>query len=93
MLTVALFWFICAIAAATIANARGTKDGGAVAYFIGGLVFGPIAVLMACVMPTRSQVYAANVKTTSCPHCLSEIPAAASACRYCQRDVRPAIDA
>lgn len=28
--------------------------------------------------------------TRPCPHCLSEIPLAASACAYCTRDVQPA---
>jgi len=30
-------------------------------------------------------------ETQQCPHCLSEIPIAASVCRYCQRDVPSAI--
>lgn len=28
--------------------------------------------------------------TKPCPHCLSEIPSAATVCAYCTRDVRPA---
>lgn len=46
--------------------------------------FGPIPLLALAFMPGRQHRIG---ESRQCPHCISEIPKAASVCRYCQRDL------
>lgn len=95
------FWIICAIVSGLIASARGLNGCG---YTILGFVLGPFGVLMACVIPspkTANVVYVqpsqgygqpslpSSMPMRTCPECLSDIPAEAKVCRYCQRSSEP----
>lgn len=55
----------------------------AVVYF---LVVVPFSTLLERFKPTASE----PTPVHDCPHCLSSIPQAASACAFCTRDVAPA---
>lgn len=90
-------WGLCGILAGAIASSRGA--GGCFGAILGFLL-GPIGVIIACVLPSNRavpvviqnagpavppSVESGNQQT--CPHCRSYIPAAATVCRYCQRDI------
>jgi hypothetical protein len=62
--------------------------------------FHPFALAFGCLLPSlvlSPLVYWSSgwiirrslVRTKACKHCASNIPASASVCRYCQRDVAP----
>jgi hypothetical protein len=93
-----VIWIICAIVSGVIASSRGLS--GCLYSFL-GFIIGPFGVLMACVMPSPNRVDAVYARVTppvrvgppqmtrKCPECLSDIPAAARVCRYCQRESQP----
>lgn len=70
----AVIWFCCALISEAIAEKRGVK----LIYFVVGLIFGPLAIIMAVSTPgTR----------ISCPTCKEFIDKNAAACPHCQRDI------
>lgn len=69
----ATIWIIFGLLTAGIANSRGENAAG---WFIGGALFGPLAVL-----------YAYFRAGLACPHCRSRVPYDASVCPKCQRDL------
>jgi len=79
-------WLACAFFAAVIAKMRNVDEGGFV-YFVLGVLFGPFALIAACVAPGYPRPFPKAIKTRLCPFCLSEIKAAATVCRHCQREV------
>jgi len=80
-----LFGLIFAAATSKIAESKGYTF--TFPWALSGLLFGPIALLVAVAVPKREF---GGSKLTTCVHCQSKIPVDASVCRYCQRDVEPA---
>jgi uncharacterized oligopeptide transporter (OPT) family protein len=77
-----IFWALCGIAAAMIASSKSRSVGG---WFFGGLLFGPLGVLIvACLSPITTT---ADEGGRPCPHCAETIKRAAVVCRFCGRDV------
>jgi large conductance mechanosensitive channel len=77
-------------------------SGGPLSFVIGGRVFdtagilvsgiGLVLVLAAAayyVHLNRGTLWQDESEVTTCSHCLSEIPATATVCSYCTRDLRP----
>lgn len=87
-------WVLCIICTSMIAAAKGYNG------FLWGLLgffFGIFALIVAAVMPSKNpqlvQIVQAPLERPvegpqqTCPLCFSHIPAAATVCRFCQRDV------
>lgn len=65
-------WPVFAVGCAFAAEKRG---GNSLTWFILGLIFGPLAFIVAIVSGKR------------CPHCLSTMPKEAKVCASCGKDV------
>lgn len=91
---VMMFWILCGLAAAFVANAKGRSGFG---WLLLGLLFGPIALLASAVAsPDRTsrerretRALLQSGKGRPCPACAEVIRAEASRCRYCNSDVDP----
>jgi hypothetical protein len=70
-MTYLLIWLICGIVAAGIYM---SKDRSPVGAFIGGLILGPIAVLLALLTPHSGK---------KCPACAEYVQRAATVCKHC----------
>ncbi len=79
-------------------------SGGPLSFVIGGRVFETAGVLVAGVAlilvgaaatyyihRNDAELWQDESDLATCSHCLSEIPAAATVCSYCTRDVRPQV--
>ena len=75
-----LLW---ALLGGAIGVAAGKKKGfpmaGAV---VGGILLGPLAVLMFAIAPSKEQ--------RKCPHCAEWVKAEATVCKHCHKDIPPA---
>lgn len=69
---IVVFWVLFGLLAAYVASNRGE---GAVTWFIFGVLFGPIALVLALFTGQR------------CPHCQTRISRQASVCPNCQREI------
>lgn len=99
MLIAFVIWVTCMIATPVVASARGMNG---CIWAIVGFFFGFFGLLFACIWPSPkpqlvqvigsglpSQPALSAGPTRLCPACLSDIPAAATVCRYCQRESAP----
>lgn len=83
-----IIWFFFGICSAMIASGKGRSSG---AWFVLGLIFGPVALLLAMIVSNdhvgleRQGLREGTL--TKCPHCGGAISLHVSACRHCGRDV------
>ena len=80
-----IIWIVCGIGAAAIASSKGRSAG---AWFLGGLLLGPIGLLIVGFMGAP----APNVSSVrKCPFCAETILREAKVCKHCGREVEPVI--
>jgi hypothetical protein len=53
----------------------------------GGLTLLTLLAAAAFFLRNRDEAFWGDSETVQCPHCLSEVPAAARVCSYCTRDI------
>lgn len=84
-----ILWAACSVFAAMIASA---KNRSAIAWFVSGFLFGPLAVLAVGLMPSvplspDEKAKAEGLK--KCPFCAELIKQDAKVCRFCSKDQKP----
>ncbi len=77
LIAIFIFWLLCGIGAAAIANSKGANGG---LYFLFGILFGPLGVL--------GSLFASG---KTCPYCRSRIYAKAIICPRCHRDLAASV--
>ena len=89
-----IVWLLCAVIGAVISGNKGRGAGGG---FFLGLLFGPLGILLAAVLPAVNtqppsearQLAGGTVK--KCPFCAELIRLEATVCKHCGRDVPGAV--
>lgn len=79
-----IFWIICAIVTAVIANAKGRNSG---SWLIIGFVLGIFGIILIACMPSEKPVVVTSPDdgdSKICPQCAEKVKRAAKVCRYCQ---------
>lgn len=80
-----IIWIVCGIGAAAIASSKGRSAG---AWLLGGLLLGPIGLLIVGFMGAP----APDVTTVrKCPFCAETILREAKVCKHCGREVEPVV--
>ena len=77
-----LFWIVLGALIGVAAAQR--KGFSVVGGIIGGMLLGPLAVLMFAVSGVGGKP-----TTRKCPHCAEWVQAAAKVCKHCHRDIPP----
>jgi hypothetical protein len=80
-------WLACGFGAMAIADAK--KLNGC-AWFLIGVMMGPIGLLIAIGMPNQATVRETGGARMPCPSCAELIQPAAVRCRFCGHDMRDA---
>ena len=75
-----IIWIVCGIGAAAIASSKGRSAG---AWFLGGLLLGPIGLLIVGFMREVEPVVAPK-NTVTCPKCGAEVAIGSTWCQRCQ---------
>jgi hypothetical protein len=82
-----MFWMFWAVLGALIGVAAAQRNGfSVVGGAIGGLLLGPLALLLFLVTGITT-----TDENKKCPHCAEFIKAEAKACKHCGRDVAPVV--
>lgn len=92
-----VLWFVCGLVAAYIYGKKGRSGA---AGFLGGMLLGPIGIVLALVSGDDKQALEKKAaeevqekirhgEAQRCPHCGSILEPDVSVCRFCGRDVRP----
>ena len=76
-----IIWIVCGIGAAAIASSKGRSAG---AWFLGGLLLGPIGLLIVGFMGAPAPSVSSVRK---CPFCAETILREAKVCKHCGREV------
>lgn len=86
-----IFWIICGIAASYVAKQKGKA---AWAWFVVGIILGPLALLMVGLSPAAPAKVNSHSAYTQpepaqrkCPFCAEDIKFEAIVCKHCGRDV------
>ncbi|MEF3696432.1 zinc ribbon domain-containing protein [Desulfolutivibrio sp.] len=80
-----VLWIGCGIAAAVVASNKGMNTAG---WFVLGFFFGPIALIVALVLPKAG----AGAGEKKCPYCAEYVKREAIICKHCGRNIAPADD-
>lgn len=80
--------FIMGIIGVVVARAKNRSDAEG---FWFGLLLGPLGLVIVALLPSRSSVEAED-SLRPCPYCAEKIQSAARVCRFCNREVEPALD-
>ena len=82
-----VFWIGCAVFSWVVANSRGRMAG---AWFILGLIFGPLALITVGLMPSVSRVDEPSARThVKCPDCRELVLIDARVCKHCRCKLVP----
>lgn len=90
-----VFWVICGLIAAALYQSRGRSG---VTGFLGGLLLGPIGILLALVTPVDKAAVARQARAEEsaklargemkkCPYCAELVKPEAKICRYCGKEI------
>lgn len=80
-----IIWIVCGIGAAAIASSKGRSAG---VWFLGGLLLGPIGLLIVGFMGAPAPSVSSVRK---CPFCAETILREAKVCKHCGREVEPVV--
>lgn len=80
----AVGWLICGFAAAVVGWSKGRNG---CLWFVGGVLLGPIGLLMVGFMPKVEPKAPPAPPMRICPFCAEEVQLAAIVCKHCRRDL------
>ncbi len=82
---IVFIWLLLGFASAILANAKGRSG---CAWFLMGVLLGPLGFLMIGFMPKIEDISRnSNNVTRICPFCAEEVLVAAKVCKHCKNDL------